>query len=72
MYVKCELFMAKILQGSANICSIIGRRIVGAEERYDSVLAFPLFLIQDRISVLRERTIRNVCTRGSEAMKKRH
>ncbi len=72
MYVTCELFMAKVLQGSANICAIIGRRIVGVEERYDSVLVLRLLLIQDRISVLRERTIRNVGTRGSEAINKGH
>lgn len=49
-----------LLQGSANICAITGRRLGGGVVW--RALGFPLFLIQDEI-------LSNVCMRCSEAIK---
>lgn len=50
-----------VLQGSANICVITGRRTIWVEGAWHG-LGFPLFLIQDEI-------LSNVCMRCTEAIK---
>lgn len=79
MYVKFELYMDKSYKAlpSANICTNkkeIERKLMRLEGQYDFVLVFASFLIEDSFFFffLRARKIRNMCMRGSRAMKKRH